>query len=422
MRNITVDFLDTLPLSKQRVELVERKGIGHPDSICDGIAEAVSRGLCKEYLKRFDVILHHNTDQVELVGGESNPVFGGGELIRPIYILLSGRATTYVDDQKIPVGKIALDAARNYIKEFIGEVDLDSDIVLDPRLGQGSTDLRGVFDRDGMPKSNDTSFGVSFAPFTLTEELTYKVGKYINFDLGMREVFNDVLDNSESMDWSPNDRRRVFSETLGLLEEESIRLYEHLRKEAWDGARDTYNEVVSESEEQDWDRFLGEDIASQKRRSEFARLLGYSGGDMSVPDRVYERLEKEAKQIKIGWSQVHEALEDIQTRDGSVPGFKVFTVYADVWSLFSRSTAPLNDMDRYEIITNLINGNMETFEEPELTNEDVNRVFDGLGIIGEKYLNLNGTHTEHPEKNLEKKRDLVNFFGAILEHSKGKTE
>jgi len=69
----------------------------------------------KEYLKRFGRILHHNTDQVELVGGESAPIFGGGEVIRPMYLLLSGRATTYVDDEKVPVGRIALDAAREYL-------------------------------------------------------------------------------------------------------------------------------------------------------------------------------------------------------------------------------------------------------------------------------------------------------------------
>lgn len=75
MRNILVEFPNELPIEEQSVELVERKGIGHPDSICDGLAEAMSRELSKEYLERFDRILHHNTDKVELVGGESNPFF-----------------------------------------------------------------------------------------------------------------------------------------------------------------------------------------------------------------------------------------------------------------------------------------------------------------------------------------------------------
>jgi S-adenosylmethionine synthetase len=35
------------------VEVVERKGIGHPDTICDALAEEVSRALSRHYLQRF---------------------------------------------------------------------------------------------------------------------------------------------------------------------------------------------------------------------------------------------------------------------------------------------------------------------------------------------------------------------------------
>ena len=36
-----------------RFEVVERKGLGHPDTICDALADALSRALCKEYQQRF---------------------------------------------------------------------------------------------------------------------------------------------------------------------------------------------------------------------------------------------------------------------------------------------------------------------------------------------------------------------------------
>ena len=91
-KNIVVESMKAVPLAQQNVELVERKGIGHPDSISDGIAEAVSLALCKMYLERFGEILHHNTDQNEVVGGQSTPRFGGGEVLEPIHIMLSGRA------------------------------------------------------------------------------------------------------------------------------------------------------------------------------------------------------------------------------------------------------------------------------------------------------------------------------------------
>ncbi|MBD3387488.1 MAG: methionine adenosyltransferase [Candidatus Altiarchaeales archaeon] len=180
MRNIYVEFPNERPLDKQDVELVERKGIGHPDSICDGLAEGVSRALSQEYVKRFGHILHHNTDQVELVGGRSTPEWGAGEIDTPMYILLSGRATTQVGDDVIPVGEIAIEAARKYLKENFRNIDVDTSVILDQKIGMGSSDLRSVFGRKGIPKANDTSFGVSFAPFSLTEQLTYEVERYMN--------------------------------------------------------------------------------------------------------------------------------------------------------------------------------------------------------------------------------------------------
>lgn len=180
MRNIYVEFPGEKPLSQHDVELVERKGIGHPDSICDGLAEAVSRALSNEYLKRYGCIMHHNTDQVELVGGRSNPAWGAGEIVTPMYILLSGRATTEIGGELVPVGKIAVMAAKDYLKKTFPNMDVNNAVIVDQRIGMGSSDLRSVFGRKGVPKANDTSFGVSFAPFTLTEKLTYEVEKYMN--------------------------------------------------------------------------------------------------------------------------------------------------------------------------------------------------------------------------------------------------
>lgn len=185
-RNIRAEKITQVPIEQQEIELVERKGIGHPDSICDGVAEAVSRALSKEYLKRFGRILHHNTDQVELVGGESAPTFGRGEVIRPMYLLLSGRATTYVDDEKVPVGRIALDAAREYLTKAIENLEA-SHIVIDQRLGQGSADLVDVFERGGAPKANDTSFGVGYAPFSELERIVYEVERAITNDLSKKQ-------------------------------------------------------------------------------------------------------------------------------------------------------------------------------------------------------------------------------------------
>jgi S-adenosylmethionine synthetase len=75
------------------VEVVERKGLGHPDTLCDAIAERVSTNLCRYYAREFDLLLHHNVDKVLLCGGASRAEFGGGEIVSPIEIYLGGRAT-----------------------------------------------------------------------------------------------------------------------------------------------------------------------------------------------------------------------------------------------------------------------------------------------------------------------------------------
>ncbi len=181
-RNISIEQLNKVPTHKSDVEIVERKGIGHPDSICDGIAEAVSRELSKYYLKEYGRVLHHNTDQLEAVGGQSRPKYGGGKILEPSYIILSGRATSQVDGETIPVKSISIGATKNYLKSNFKHLNIDTDVIIDSMIGHGSVDLRGLFDT-GKLKSNDTSFGVGFAPLSDTEKLVLATEKYVNGDL-----------------------------------------------------------------------------------------------------------------------------------------------------------------------------------------------------------------------------------------------
>jgi S-adenosylmethionine synthetase len=192
-RNIIIEELNQTPIEQCRTEIVERKGIGHPDSIADGLAESVSRALCKMYLERYDRILHHNTDEVQIVGGQSSPAFGGGHILAPVYILLVGRATTTVDGERLPYRAEAIKTARDYLQGNCTHLDLDADVMLDCRIGEGSIDLRGLYETEKM-LANDTSFGVSFAPLSETERITYDVERYINGPLKqeMPEVGQDV--------------------------------------------------------------------------------------------------------------------------------------------------------------------------------------------------------------------------------------
>lgn len=181
-RNIVVESLPQAPVETREVEIVERKGIGHPDSVADGIAESVSRALSKYYIENYGRILHHNTDQVEVVGGQSQPEFGAGVILEPVYILLSGRATTTVNNSRVPFRSIAIKAAANYLKDRFSTIDTESDVMIDCRIGHGSVDLRSLYDTRKL-LSNDTSFGVGFAPYSETEKAVFKAENYINSDL-----------------------------------------------------------------------------------------------------------------------------------------------------------------------------------------------------------------------------------------------
>jgi len=180
-RNIHVQPAAGRAIEDEHVEIVERKGIGHPDSICDGVAERVSRALARTYLDRFDTVLHFNTDETQLVAGTAAPAFGGGEMLKPIYLLVVGRATKTYAGERIPAETVALSAAREYLDDQFPYLDVGSDVIVDVRLGEGSGDLQGVFGEEGtVPMANDTSYGVGHAPFTETEQIVYNTERMLN--------------------------------------------------------------------------------------------------------------------------------------------------------------------------------------------------------------------------------------------------
>ena len=183
MKNIVIEKLTGPSIEERDFEIVERKGIGHPDTICDALCEIASQSLSQYYLKRFGKVLHHNLDKGLLVAGKSEPKFGGGKILKPIKITIAGRATDKVGKIKIPVKEIILKEVFNWFKENLNlskkEIENDFKILIDYQ--RGATNLEEVFKRkDKFPIANDTSFGVSFSPLSKTEKLTLKLANFIN--------------------------------------------------------------------------------------------------------------------------------------------------------------------------------------------------------------------------------------------------
>lgn len=160
------------------VEIVERKGLGHPDTICDAIAEHICIALCRHYLDNFGVILHHNVDKILLCGGAAKAVFGGGEVTMPIDIFISGRVTKEYKGRPIPVDDIAINASRDWLNKHL-RLDIDRDIRIHSLLRPGSADLVNLFSQ-GVPLANDTSCGAGFAPMTDLERTVIAVERRLN--------------------------------------------------------------------------------------------------------------------------------------------------------------------------------------------------------------------------------------------------
>jgi S-adenosylmethionine synthetase len=183
---IEIEEIEDDPVEDKKVEIVERKGIGHPDSICDGVAEAVSQALSREYREKFGYIVHHNTDEVQLVAGSSNPEIGGGEIEEKIYLLLTGRATRKHKGEVIPVDEIAIKAAESYIEENFKVLGSEN-FEIESKIGETSTELEKVYEET---HSNDTSFGVGHAPFSDLEKTVHSIAD--NLHVRIDEVGEDV--------------------------------------------------------------------------------------------------------------------------------------------------------------------------------------------------------------------------------------
>ena len=112
-----------LNIADNAAEFVERKGLGHPDTICDALAETLSRNLFREYRERFSEVLHYNVDKALLCGGRAAPAFGGGVMLDPIAIYLAGRATTEVDGELVPIKEIAVEGSMAWLRANLHALD-----------------------------------------------------------------------------------------------------------------------------------------------------------------------------------------------------------------------------------------------------------------------------------------------------------
>jgi len=210
--NTNFSIIPTLELN-QACEFVERKGIGHPDTLSDQLGEELSIAYSKYCLENFGVILHHNFDKVGLMGGMSDVGFGIGRITSPIRVLVNGRASSQFGGRTIPLHDIVADVvSRFFSRNFAHIVDAEKIYRIMWEIASGSSPGAIAAEegfrhhwfapRDASDLSeltslncNDTSMGCAFYGYTDVERFVLAVEKKLNsrdFKLEKPWIGNDI--------------------------------------------------------------------------------------------------------------------------------------------------------------------------------------------------------------------------------------
>ncbi|MDR4498299.1 MAG: methionine adenosyltransferase [Candidatus Scalindua sp.] len=178
---IVIETLKEKSVSEHSVEIVERKGTGHPDYMCDSMMDAISVALSKEYIKEFGTILHHNIDKSLLAAGMVEKRFGGGIVTKPMELTIGDRATFSASGRTIPVSDIAIDTAKKWLRENMRFVDPEKHLKYNVALASGSDELTDIFLRPGKFRgANDTSAAVGYYPLSHAEKIVFELERHLN--------------------------------------------------------------------------------------------------------------------------------------------------------------------------------------------------------------------------------------------------
>jgi S-adenosylmethionine synthetase len=176
-----IRVVERLPMKDQPLEIVEKKGKGHPDTICDTLMEEASFALNRLYEKYIGRILHYNLDKGLLAAGRAAIAFGGGEILVPMKLIVGDRATFQYFEKELPVWDAIIESARNWISQNIRYLDPKQHLIFQNVLNPGSEELTGIFNQEGeIAAANDTSAAVGFAPNSSVEELVLALEQHIN--------------------------------------------------------------------------------------------------------------------------------------------------------------------------------------------------------------------------------------------------
>ncbi len=201
----TVVFVETGVIPARSTGLVERKGMGHPDTLADNVAELLSRAYSRYTRDTFGVVLHHNFDKLAVLGGKSQVEYGGGKMLAPVRVLVNGRATRTCGNSAVPVDDIATETVEEFFRGRLPELDgylsIELNITGNPSPGAvhgtgRSSPERSTWFAPSDPSTlrerrtvlaNDTSLGTGWAPLSTHEEFVIALTDNFSGNSGFRQ-------------------------------------------------------------------------------------------------------------------------------------------------------------------------------------------------------------------------------------------
>ncbi len=162
------------------IEFVERKGTGHPDTICDRLAEELACQLATDYLQYTGAVRHFNVDKAILAAGAVDIGFGGGTHVTPSKLVLVGKAAFGFDWAPDP--EALADHYHKRLLELLPDATPEA-FQVEVWLNRSAADLAAVVHADGdAPLANDTSFAAVSLPRSVLEAAVHAVETYLNDD------------------------------------------------------------------------------------------------------------------------------------------------------------------------------------------------------------------------------------------------
>jgi S-adenosylmethionine synthetase len=149
-------------------EVIERKGIGHPDTIADNLGEKLGEFLKRSYIAEYGKVMHYNVDKVLVGSGKID--YTHEKMTKPVNIVFAGQYTILKKSDILKLMELAVDEV------LAVEISNGLKYKIYNMLTDGSPDLADNFLHR---KCNDTSFGVG-NPYTPAEKLVLNLGKYLD--------------------------------------------------------------------------------------------------------------------------------------------------------------------------------------------------------------------------------------------------